>query len=82
MRDGYRCVVTGQIDVNSVRAIRGLLTDSERRSGAVEMAHVQVAHIFPRSTNVGMTPSSREINKKVLHVGFIVRCVDNHLYTA
>ncbi|GLB39039.1 hypothetical protein LshimejAT787_0602010 [Lyophyllum shimeji] len=57
IRDGYRCVITGEYDICSVNEIRELheklTSDPSLRTGPTECAH-----IFAESTNSSIDPES------------------------
>jgi hypothetical protein len=53
IRDGYRCMVTGHYDENSIDDIPGLLEKYQSERTAV--IETQAAHIFPASTDKGVT---------------------------
>ncbi|KAF8500041.1 hypothetical protein BU17DRAFT_59091 [Hysterangium stoloniferum] len=63
LRDGYRCMITGYYDLNSVaknEELRNLVT----QSCEIVVRHTQCAHIFPSSTNANTSDSGRSEAKK------------------
>jgi hypothetical protein len=53
VRDGFRCVISGQYDVTSVERSKELELELERNVDATAgVCFAECAHIFPESTNL------------------------------
>ena len=53
-RDGYWCMVTGRLDLNSVRHCQALGDEAEREH--ITVAMIETAHILNESTMQGIDP--------------------------
>jgi hypothetical protein len=64
VRDGFRCVVSGKYDANSVRDNKELELELEHKPGRAVSA-TECAHILPESTNANISGSSNAQSDKV-----------------
>ena len=64
VRDGFRCVVSGKYDANSVRDNKELELELEHEPGRAVSA-TECAHILPESTNANISGSSNAQSDKV-----------------
>lgn len=66
VRDNFRCIVTGKYDDASVDKNREL--EEEVVKFRAPTCHTQCAHIFPQSTNMGISGSKEGDVKVRIHV--------------
>lgn len=64
VRDGFRCVVSGKYDANSIRDNKELELELEHEPGRGVSA-TECAHILPESTNANISGSSNAQSDKV-----------------
>lgn len=62
VRDGFRCVISGQYDVTSVERNKELVQELKRAPGST-MCCTNCAYIFPELTNANIAGSNAQGGK-------------------